>query len=153
MHFLLYFICVVICALPLYYNIHTIYLISCFSISEARAIYVGYFPASRLISVLVVNPFQNKELSPQILERLFREACQALSFQHPNSAERMSFKVNFFSAHMIIFLCIWLLSSLNVCSHSGRVCWTCQGCWEEHAKNDKWLQVSFYYLLFFLFLF
>ncbi|XP_071932173.1 DNA polymerase epsilon catalytic subunit A-like [Coffea arabica] len=65
------------------------------SISEARAIYVGYFPASRLISVLVVNPFQNKELSPQILERLFREACQALSFQHPNSAERMSFKVEY----------------------------------------------------------
>ncbi|KAL3518505.1 hypothetical protein ACH5RR_021094 [Cinchona calisaya] len=65
------------------------------SVSEARAIYIGYFPASGIISAVVVNPFQNKELSPQVLERLFREACLALSFQYPNSAERMSFKVEY----------------------------------------------------------
>lgn len=68
-----------------------------FSISESRAIHVGYFPASRIVSVLVVNPFQNKELSPQILERLFREACLSLSFQSPNPTEALSFKVIFFS--------------------------------------------------------
>lgn len=65
------------------------------SISEARAIYVGYFPSSKTIFVVVVNPFQNKELSVQVLERLFREACQALSIQVPISREEISFKIEY----------------------------------------------------------
>ncbi|XP_050369951.1 DNA polymerase epsilon catalytic subunit A-like [Argentina anserina] len=51
--------------------------------SEGRGIYVAYFPASRAISVVVVNPYQNKDLSPSFLEKLFREACQALSLELP----------------------------------------------------------------------
>lgn len=66
----------------------------CFSISEGRAIYVGYFPASRTISVVVVNPFQNKELSPSIIEKQFREACEALSIEPPQPRNGISFKVN-----------------------------------------------------------
>ncbi|XP_059627348.1 DNA polymerase epsilon catalytic subunit A-like [Cornus florida] len=65
------------------------------SISEGRAIYVGYFPASRTISVVVVNPFQNKELSPHILEKQFREACQALSIEPPMARDSISFKVDY----------------------------------------------------------
>ncbi|KAA8544223.1 hypothetical protein F0562_022235 [Nyssa sinensis] len=65
------------------------------SISEGRAIYVGYFPASRTISVLVVNPFQNKELSSHILEKQFREACQALSIDPPMPRDSISFRVDY----------------------------------------------------------
>ncbi|KAM7522501.1 hypothetical protein LguiA_012403 [Lonicera macranthoides] len=65
------------------------------SISEGRAIYVGYFPISRIISVVVVNPFQNKELSSHILEKQFREACQALSTQTPIQRDGISFKVDY----------------------------------------------------------
>ncbi|KAI7983738.1 DNA polymerase epsilon catalytic subunit A [Camellia lanceoleosa] len=65
------------------------------SISEGRAIYVGYFPASRTISVVVVNPFQNKELSPHILEKQFREACQALSIEPPMPRDSINFKVDY----------------------------------------------------------
>ncbi|KAM5584440.1 DNA polymerase epsilon catalytic subunit A-like [Rosa sericea] len=53
------------------------------SISEGRAIFVAYFPASRTIIVVVVNPYQNKDLSPSFLEKQFRDACQALSLQLP----------------------------------------------------------------------
>lgn len=31
----------------------------------------------------MVNPYQNKDLSPSFLEKLFRDACQALSVQPP----------------------------------------------------------------------
>ncbi|XP_057955577.1 DNA polymerase epsilon catalytic subunit A-like [Malania oleifera] len=65
------------------------------SISEGRAIYVGYFPASRTIYVVVVNPFQNKELSISILERQFREACQALSIEPPLPRNGINFKVDY----------------------------------------------------------
>ncbi|KAK2968075.1 hypothetical protein RJ640_000490, partial [Escallonia rubra] len=65
------------------------------SISEGRAIYVGYFPASRSISVTVVNPYQNKELSSQILEKQFREACQSLSIEPPMPVVATSFKVDY----------------------------------------------------------
>lgn len=51
--------------------------------SEGRAIYAVYFPASRTITVVVVNPYQNKDLSPSFLEKQFREACQALSLELP----------------------------------------------------------------------
>ncbi|XP_040361849.1 DNA polymerase epsilon catalytic subunit A [Rosa chinensis] len=50
-------------------------------ISEGRAISVAYFPASRTIIVVVVNPYQNKDLSPSFLEKQFLHACQALSLQ------------------------------------------------------------------------
>ncbi|CAJ1979167.1 unnamed protein product [Sphenostylis stenocarpa] len=53
------------------------------SISEGRAIYVGYFPASKAITVVVVNPYQNKDLSPTFLERQFHDACQALTIEPP----------------------------------------------------------------------
>lgn len=53
------------------------------SISAGRAVYLVYFPSSETLLVLVVNPYQNKDLSPAILERQFREACQALSSKPP----------------------------------------------------------------------
>ncbi|XP_058215283.1 DNA polymerase epsilon catalytic subunit A-like isoform X2 [Rhododendron vialii] len=65
------------------------------SISEGRAIYVGFFPASRTISVVVVNPFQNKELSPHIIEKQYREASQALSIEPPMPRDSTNFKVDY----------------------------------------------------------
>ncbi|XP_034220092.1 DNA polymerase epsilon catalytic subunit A-like isoform X4 [Prunus dulcis] len=53
------------------------------STSEGRAIFIAYFPSSRTITVVVVNPYQNKDLSASFLEKQFREACQALSIQPP----------------------------------------------------------------------
>ncbi|KAM1255671.1 hypothetical protein ACFX1Q_029918 [Malus domestica] len=53
------------------------------STSEGRAIYIAYFPSSTTIKVVVVNPYQNKDLSPSFLEKLFRDACQTLSVQPP----------------------------------------------------------------------
>ncbi|XP_021832845.1 DNA polymerase epsilon catalytic subunit A-like isoform X1 [Prunus avium] len=53
------------------------------STSEGRAIFIAYFPASRTITIVVVNPYQNKDLSASFLEKQFREACQALSIQPP----------------------------------------------------------------------
>ncbi|XP_020973385.1 DNA polymerase epsilon catalytic subunit A isoform X2 [Arachis ipaensis] len=66
------------------------------SISEGRAIYVGYFPASKAITVVVVNPYQNKDLSLAYLERQFHDACQALSIQPP-PRNSISFKVDYVS--------------------------------------------------------
>ncbi|KAM3303070.1 DNA polymerase epsilon catalytic subunit A-like isoform X1 [Capsicum chacoense] len=65
------------------------------SASDVRAIYVGHFPASKMIHVVVVNPFQNKELSPHILERHFYEACQTLSGQPITHKDGVSFKVDY----------------------------------------------------------
>ncbi|OIT28308.1 PREDICTED: DNA polymerase epsilon catalytic subunit A-like [Nicotiana attenuata] len=65
------------------------------SLSDGRAIYVGYFPSSKMIHVVVVNPFQNKELSPHILERHYYEACQTLSGQPITQKEGISFKVDY----------------------------------------------------------
>ncbi|PHT35292.1 DNA polymerase epsilon catalytic subunit B [Capsicum baccatum] len=65
------------------------------SASDVRAIYVGHFPASKMIHVVVVNPFQNKELSPHILERHFYEACQTLSGQPITQKDGVSFKVDY----------------------------------------------------------
>jgi len=64
-----------------------------FSLSEGRAIYVGYFPASKAITVVVVNPYQNKDLSPTFLERQFHDACQALSIEPPPRND-INFKVS-----------------------------------------------------------
>ncbi|KAL8475241.1 hypothetical protein ACS0TY_031590 [Phlomoides rotata] len=65
------------------------------SICDGRAMYVAYFPASSRVAVVVVSPFQSKELSPQMLERQFREASQALSFQPPMANENITFKVDY----------------------------------------------------------
>ncbi|XP_062083133.1 DNA polymerase epsilon catalytic subunit A-like isoform X2 [Humulus lupulus] len=64
------------------------------SISEGRAIFVVYFP-SRTMSVVVVNPYQNKDLSPSFLEKQFRDACQALSVQPPPPSNEFMFKVEY----------------------------------------------------------
>nr|XP_019702821.2 DNA polymerase epsilon catalytic subunit A isoform X2 [Elaeis guineensis] len=64
------------------------------SMSEGRAIYVIYFPVSYTIFAVVVNPFQNKELSSSLLERLFREACQTLSVEPP-MAGSATYKVEY----------------------------------------------------------
>lgn len=49
------------------------------SFSDARGVYVVYFPLSNSISITVVTPFQNKELSVSLLDKQFHEACQSLS--------------------------------------------------------------------------
>ncbi|XP_061359270.1 DNA polymerase epsilon catalytic subunit A-like [Gastrolobium bilobum] len=64
------------------------------SISEGRAIYVGYFPASKAITVVAVNPYQNKDLSPTFLERQFHDACQAFSIEPP-PRNGINFKVDY----------------------------------------------------------
>ncbi|KAF5727520.1 DNA polymerase epsilon catalytic subunit A [Tripterygium wilfordii] len=64
------------------------------SISEGRAIYVGYFPASNTMYVVVVNPYQNKDLSQSFLEKQYREACQAMSIEPP-PRNGISFKVDY----------------------------------------------------------
>ncbi|KAG8371187.1 hypothetical protein BUALT_Bualt13G0060900 [Buddleja alternifolia] len=86
-------------SISFFYLYHSMYLmldiLIFFSISDGRAMYVAYFPASSQISVVVVSPFQSKELSPQMLERQFREASQALSFQPPMTSEGITFKVDY----------------------------------------------------------
>ncbi|KHN21127.1 DNA polymerase epsilon catalytic subunit A [Glycine soja] len=64
------------------------------SISEGRAIYIGYFPASKTMTVVVVNPYQNKDLSPVFLERHFHDACQSLSIEPP-PRNGINFKVDY----------------------------------------------------------
>ncbi|GMH11122.1 hypothetical protein Nepgr_012963 [Nepenthes gracilis] len=65
------------------------------SISEGRAVYVGYFPASKMIYVVVVNPYQNKELSPFIVEKQYREACHALTIGGPIFSSDVRCKVDY----------------------------------------------------------
>ncbi|EOA39472.1 hypothetical protein CARUB_v10008067mg [Capsella rubella] len=49
------------------------------STSAGRALYVLYCHASKLMSVVVVDPFSSKELLPSSLERQFRDSCQEFS--------------------------------------------------------------------------
>ncbi|KAJ4832189.1 DNA polymerase epsilon catalytic subunit A [Turnera subulata] len=65
------------------------------SFSEVRGVYAVYFPARRVVSVVVVNPYQNKDLSPTFLERQFREACQALYTDTLPSRSGIIFKVDY----------------------------------------------------------
>ncbi|KAI3706102.1 hypothetical protein L1987_76358 [Smallanthus sonchifolius] len=65
------------------------------SISEVRGIYLVYFPSRSTIHAVMINPFQNKELSPHILEKQFREACQALSIEPPMPRDASTFKVDY----------------------------------------------------------
>eukprot|EP01018_Ginkgo_biloba_P017404 Gb_06608 [translate_table: standard] len=46
------------------------------SASEGRGLYALYTPASNTLLVVVVNPFQNRELSSALLEKQFREALR-----------------------------------------------------------------------------
>ncbi|XP_023756876.1 DNA polymerase epsilon catalytic subunit A [Lactuca sativa] len=73
--------------IPFFYLYH--------SISEVRGIYVVYFPSSSVIHAVIVNPFQNKELTPNILDKQFREACQALSVESSMSRGSSNFKVEY----------------------------------------------------------
>ncbi|CAK7329328.1 unnamed protein product [Dovyalis caffra] len=63
--------------------------------SLRRAIYVIYLPPLRMVSVVVVNPYQNKDITPSFLERQFREACQALSIEAPPPRNSIIFKVDY----------------------------------------------------------
>ncbi|XP_072950830.1 DNA polymerase epsilon catalytic subunit A-like [Typha angustifolia] len=65
------------------------------SLSEGRAIYVIYFPMTSTINAVVVNPFQNKELSSTLLEKQFREACQTMSLDVPLPGTA-TFRVDYF---------------------------------------------------------
>lgn len=85
------------------------------SISEGRAIFIGYFPASRTISVVVVNPYQNRDLSPSILEKQYRDACQALTVQPPprnGIAFRVSFRICLRKSLLVSWLYFHFLTSL-----------------------------------------
>ncbi|TYH16062.1 hypothetical protein ES288_A05G088900v1 [Gossypium darwinii] len=74
-------------AIPFFYLYH--------SICEGRAIYAAYFSSSGAVFVVVVNPHHESEsISPYILEKYFREACQALSIEPP-TRNGISFKVNY----------------------------------------------------------
>lgn len=49
-----------------------------YSLSEGRGVYVIYFPVSRAVNAIVVNPVRNRELTSGLLEKNFREACQTI---------------------------------------------------------------------------
>ncbi|CAH8251565.1 unnamed protein product [Arabidopsis lyrata] len=51
------------------------------STSTGRAIYVLFCHASKLMSAVVVDPFNGNELLPSALERQFRDSCQELSLE------------------------------------------------------------------------
>ncbi|PWA95928.1 DNA polymerase epsilon catalytic subunit [Artemisia annua] len=61
---------------------------------RGTGIYLVYFPSYSTIHAVMVSPVQNKELTPNILEKLFREACQALS-EPSLSRDTSSFKVEY----------------------------------------------------------
>ncbi|KAK1354606.1 DNA polymerase epsilon catalytic subunit [Heracleum sosnowskyi] len=63
--------------------------------SEGRAVYAGYFPASGTVSVVLVNTVQNREITPNILERQFRDACQAFSVDASVFGDGIVFKVDY----------------------------------------------------------
>ncbi|KAD4583994.1 hypothetical protein E3N88_21595 [Mikania micrantha] len=65
------------------------------SIFEGRGIYLVYFSSWSTILAVMVNPFQNKELTPPILEKQFREACQALLIEPPMPRDAFTFKVDY----------------------------------------------------------
>ncbi|KAM0016354.1 putative DNA-directed DNA polymerase [Helianthus debilis subsp. tardiflorus] len=65
------------------------------SISDQRGIYLVYFPSRSTTHAVMVTPVQNKELSPHILEKQFREACHALSVKPPMPRDAFTFKVDY----------------------------------------------------------
>ncbi|OAP09577.1 TIL2 [Arabidopsis thaliana] len=62
--------------------------------STGRAIYVLYCHASKLMSVVVVNAYGDKELLSSALERQFRDRCQELS-PEPFSWDGILFQVEY----------------------------------------------------------
>ncbi|KAK8513325.1 hypothetical protein V6N12_052522 [Hibiscus sabdariffa] len=76
------------------------------SICEGRAIYAAYFSSSGAVYMVVVNPHhENESISPHILEKYFREACQALSIEPP-ARNGISFKASlyYFAVAFLIYL-------------------------------------------------
>ncbi|KAG9455053.1 hypothetical protein H6P81_007957 [Aristolochia fimbriata] len=73
--------------IPFFYLYH--------SVSDGRATYVAYFPASGTIFMVVVNPFQNREVSSSLLEKLFHDACRSLSVNGPKLGSGTTFKVEY----------------------------------------------------------
>ncbi|XP_022957705.1 DNA polymerase epsilon catalytic subunit A-like [Cucurbita moschata] len=65
------------------------------SISEGRAIYITFFPSTRSIVVVIVSPYQNKDLSSTFLERQFRETCQILSGESQPFESGITCKVDY----------------------------------------------------------
>lgn len=51
---------------------------------------------------MIVNPYQNKDLSPVFLERQYRDACEALSTEAP-SKNGIRFKVSFNTPAILFF--------------------------------------------------
>ncbi|CAN6479373.1 unnamed protein product [Victoria cruziana] len=74
-------------SVPFFYLYH--------SLSEGRGVFVTYIPASSAVSVVVLNPYQNKELSLSLLERQFREACQALTVDPNLQTSSVFIKVDY----------------------------------------------------------
>lgn len=97
---------------------------------DGRAIYAGYFPALRTIHVVVVNPFQNRDLTPSFLEKQFRDACQALDIDSPLLQEGAKFKVDYpiFKKNLGSLCADASTIDLAVSFHTGGLCRTCQGC-------------------------
>lgn len=77
-----------------YLEIFNTHFFNC-SICEGRALYAGYFPSWRVILVVVVNPFQNRDLSTSFLERQFRDACHALAVESPLLSDGATFKAGY----------------------------------------------------------
>ncbi|CAA0372322.1 unnamed protein product [Arabidopsis thaliana] len=73
-------------SIPLVYLYH--------STSTGRAVYVLYCHASKLMSVVVVNPYGDKELLSSALERQFRDRCQESS-PEPFSWDGILFQVEY----------------------------------------------------------
>ncbi|KMT05520.1 hypothetical protein BVRB_7g176430 [Beta vulgaris subsp. vulgaris] len=65
------------------------------SCCEGRAVYGGYFPASNMISFVVVDPHHNRSLNPTNIKRFYHEACQALSVEPSVSQGVISYKVDY----------------------------------------------------------
>ncbi|XP_074301915.1 DNA polymerase epsilon catalytic subunit A-like [Silene latifolia] len=65
------------------------------SCCEGRAVYGGYFPASSMISFVVVDPHQNKGLNSTNIKRFYHEACQALPIDPSISQGVISYKVDY----------------------------------------------------------
>lgn len=89
--------------------------------------FVAYFPASSQIAVVVVSPFQSKELSSQMLDRQFREAIQALSLQTPLQNEDITFKVKLFIDSFILIL-VYLFFIMFLHLLLGGLCWAYERC-------------------------
>ncbi|KAI5066379.1 hypothetical protein GOP47_0019003 [Adiantum capillus-veneris] len=67
------------------------------SASDVRGLYALYTPSSSTISIVVVNPFNNKEVSIAQLEKQFRDAAQTSSTSNGLESLDLVFKVDYVS--------------------------------------------------------